>query len=175
MFLNPSYLREKKEKEPPSPGISPFLCFALHQNSSNETYSQNASWPSSKQDVMFLHRVHLLISLLVTYCFGWVRWVWCKTIVTNTWIASLNVSLFLCVPILLLWIVFPCSQLATKWATCLILKPLADHSGHSAEEGSVWDCKSRSWWWRHCSRTWLLPDPRARSGTEWTLLTTNPP
>ena len=38
----------------------------------------------------------------------------------------------------------PCRQVAFEGVTSMVMKPLADHSGHITEEGSMWDYKS--WW-----------------------------
>lgn len=85
--------------------------------------------------------------------------------VTNTWTAAFNFSLFC---------LYCCSrlclqydQLATKQATSLLLKPLADHSEHLAAERGMWDCKRQSQGgrvWKRLSKIWLISDPKLDLG-----------
>lgn len=56
----------------------------------------------------------------------------------------LNLFSFAC-PVLLLWYLPPMQPESCHWAIPKLAKPLADHSGHIAEQGSVWDCKNWSW------------------------------
>lgn len=66
------------------------------------------------------------------------------------------------VTILLLWHL-PLMQIATKGATSMLVKPLADHSRQTSEEGGVWDYNS----WSLAvaiERLWLLGDLRAGPG-----------
>ena len=56
----------------------------------------------------------------------------------------LNLFSFAC-PVLLLWYLPPMQPESCHWAIPKLAKPLADHSGHIAEQGGVWDCKNWSW------------------------------
>lgn len=58
-----------------------------------------------------------------------------------------------------------CGHLVTKQATSLLLKPLADHSGHLAEEGTCEAVRASHQWWSLEER--LFYDETAVCPTSW--------
>ena len=61
-------------------------------------------------------------------------------------------------------ICLPCRQVAIEGITSMLMKPLADHSGHITEEEDMWDYKSWSQWGgmfgEVVKKTWQPVDPQ---------------
>ena len=72
-------------------------------------------------------------------------------------------------------ICLPCRQVAIEGVTSMLMKPLADHSGHITEEEGMWNYKSWSQWdgifGEVVKRTWRPVDPQWWDPGNWRLLT----